>query len=424
MYEALGEGNVVCSEDIAVVLARECRDNDVKDVSDRRLREIVRTLMKEIGEGVGDVRVREYGGETVGEDRRTTLVYLFPTDISVDVLAATDPKLRRMHRENQELRQQLQAARGAGESGSGTATATPQTCDERVEAAKIGGIVVRDDILAARNLRNVRRGSTLQDDIERKLVPATEYQYLRQVPESLRALLANAFNLDMGFRDDTAGEEKGRPVAKSRFSAPYANGHKNNEKKAYFSTTVCLKALLKDNYWAPHEMMISQALKSHGTSRVVIDFCAMLGICISERERYDREEILVRNRKDDSLIPPDLSVVAVAWDSNHMKLTMNLVGQDYVSFCAASSVGIRDKTLRLSPETEWMNLKDLSVEMITNGQPRDGDSNFFMGWRQLLHQSAYAASDATVRARNHTCVKVEVRRVSLPIRATLMASTC
>ena len=150
--------------------------------------------------------------------------------------------------------------------------------------------MVREDILAARNLRNVRRGSTLQDDIERKLVPATEY--LRQVPESLRALLANAFDLDMGFRDDTAGEEEGLPVAKSRFSAPYANGQRNNENKAYF-LTVCLNALLKDDYRAPHEMMISQAVKSHGTSRVVIDFSAMLGICISERERYDREDISV-----------------------------------------------------------------------------------------------------------------------------------
>ena len=83
---------------------------------------------------------------------------------------------------------------------------------------------------------------------------------------------------------------------------------------------------VKDAYRAPHEMMISQDLKSHGTSSVVIDFCAMLGICISERGRYDHEEIIVRNRKDDSLIPPELSVVAVAWDNNDMKPAMNLVG--------------------------------------------------------------------------------------------------
>ena len=143
VYEALAEGNVVCSEDIAVVLARERRDNGVKNVSDRRLWEIVQTLMKEIHEGVDDVCVREYDGGTFGEDGRTTLVYLFPTAIKVDVLAAKDRSLRKMHRENQELRQQLQEARGKGGSGSGSATKTPQTCDERMEAAKIGGMLIR-----------------------------------------------------------------------------------------------------------------------------------------------------------------------------------------------------------------------------------------------------------------------------------------
>ena len=136
--------------------------------------------MKDIGKGVADVCVREYSGGTFGEDGRTTLVYLFPTDINVDVLAATDRKLRRMHRENQELRQQLQEARGNGGSGSGSATATPQMRDERVEAAKIEGKVVWEDILTTRDLRNVRHGSTYEDDIERQLVPAMEY--LQQLP--------------------------------------------------------------------------------------------------------------------------------------------------------------------------------------------------------------------------------------------------
>ena len=101
VYEALAAGNV---------LARERRDNEVKGVSDRHLRGVLWTLMKDIGKGVADVCVREYSGGTFGEDGRTTLVYLFPTNTNVDVLAATDRKLRRMHRENQELRQQLQEA--------------------------------------------------------------------------------------------------------------------------------------------------------------------------------------------------------------------------------------------------------------------------------------------------------------------------
>ena len=58
MYEALAAGNMVCSEDIAVVLARERRGNKVKDVSDKHLRVVVSTMM-EVGEGIRDVYVRE-----------------------------------------------------------------------------------------------------------------------------------------------------------------------------------------------------------------------------------------------------------------------------------------------------------------------------------------------------------------------------
>ena len=53
--EALAAGNMGCSEDIAVVLARERRDNKVKDVSGKHLRVVVSTMIKEVGEGVSDV---------------------------------------------------------------------------------------------------------------------------------------------------------------------------------------------------------------------------------------------------------------------------------------------------------------------------------------------------------------------------------
>ena len=85
VYEALAEGSVVCSEDIAVVLALEQRGNEVKGVSDRHLRGIMWALMKDIGQGVSDVCIRENGGEAFREDGRTTFVYLFPTDINVYV---------------------------------------------------------------------------------------------------------------------------------------------------------------------------------------------------------------------------------------------------------------------------------------------------------------------------------------------------
>ena len=141
---------------------------------------------------------------------------------------------------------------------------------------------------------------------------------------------------------------------------------------------MCLNAVLMTNLRAPHEKVLSQAMKSLGISTSVINFCVMLGLCIAERGRYDREEIVVRNHKDNELIPKDVSGVAVAWDSDDMKPTMNLVGQDKISFCAPGSVGSRNETLRLCPESERLGLQNLSVDMVVGGQPRDDDSWVFM----------------------------------------------
>ena len=118
--------------------------------------------------------------------------------------------------------------------------------------------MVWEYILAAYDLRNVLHGSAYEDDIERKLVPAKES--LQQLPESLRALLANAFGLDMGFRDNTTDEQDELPVMNFPASTQYANSQKNNENRAYLFTTLCLNALLQDDYRAPHEMIIPQEL--------------------------------------------------------------------------------------------------------------------------------------------------------------------
>ena len=84
--------------------------------------------------------------------------------------------------------------------------------------------MVREYILAAHDLHNVLHGSTYEDDIERKLVPAKEY--LQQLPESLRALLANAFGLDMGFRDNTTDGQDELPVMNFPASTQYGNSQK------------------------------------------------------------------------------------------------------------------------------------------------------------------------------------------------------
>ena len=110
----------------------------------------------------------------------------------------------------------------------------------------------------------------------------------------------------------------------------------------------------------------------------------MLTLCIAERGRYDREEIVLRNRKHNELISRDVSVVVEALDNNDIKPTINPVGQDNVFFCAACSVGSRNETLSLCPESEWLGLQGLSVDMVVGAQPRDDGSGVLTPWRQLL----------------------------------------
>ena len=68
-------------------------------------------MLKDVGEGVADASVREYRGGAFGEDGRFVLVYLIPTSDRDDIIAGLDRHVRKMNRENEDLRQQLRKAR-------------------------------------------------------------------------------------------------------------------------------------------------------------------------------------------------------------------------------------------------------------------------------------------------------------------------
>ena len=335
-------------------------------------------------------------------------VYLIPTSRRDQQIALLDRETRRLERENEALRVRLLEAGKSPNSTRGSDCAVAQDATAaRLHAVREGAKIVQEDIHAMPGMKNVRRGTALVDDIERKLVPPVKY--LHELPLSMRVLLATAFNLDTGLAGPINDQDP-RPSS-SIAGARTENIRKREHNRAYFLAIMCLSALLRKDYRAPHELMLSQALKSHGTSRVVIDFLAMLGLCISERGRYDREEVVVRNLKDATIVPPNFSIVAAMWDNNDMKPTMNLLGQDYVSFIAASCVGVSDRSLRLSLESQWKRLEDLDVETVLCGLPRDHDSIVFNVWRKLLNNAAYSCFEAGDDAAERTCLEVELRRV-------------
>ena len=193
VYEALAAGKVVCSEDIEARLVTERRANNMEDASAGYARKIALKMLQDVGEGVGDACVREYRDGAFGEDSRKVFVYLIPTFGRDDIIVGLDREIRKMDRENEGLRQQLQEARRDADKGGTCASAMRTTYFKRVQEVRMGASVVREDVLGAPDLQNVRRGSTLEDDNERQIAPAREN--LQQVLESLSALIADPVSL-------------------------------------------------------------------------------------------------------------------------------------------------------------------------------------------------------------------------------------
>lgn len=74
---------------------------------------------------------------------------------------------------------------------------------------------------------------------------------------------------------------------------------------------------------------------------MVIDSLANLRVCMPDSERYNRDMVHVRSREDYRLLPPGLFPIAIAWDNNDVKLTMDAtLGAPYVAFMGATAVGI------------------------------------------------------------------------------------
>ena len=156
-----------------------------------------------------------------------------------------------------------------------------------------------------------------------------------------------------------------------------------------------------------------------------------VGLCTSDRGRYCREELLVQKRDEKSLIPPYLAAVAAAWDNCDMHGPPNNLGSRYLTFCAASFVGIRDSRIRFQPEEAWTKEDEVRAKDVMYGVERDDDKGVFYDWELLLIRSAIrsAGSDAQ---RKHTCLEAEIRKVSVleaqcdgtNVKFSIISTTC
>lgn len=416
VQEALARGDFVCSEDVERSLHQALTEDGLKAASTVNTRQTVREVMKGVADCVRDVEMREYQGASFGEDGRTNFIYLAVVPVHLDSVVALHRKMMKKNAEIDELKRQLREARGGVdvEVPSGDASGVPpRSALDRLERVKIAAGIVREDIVAATTLRNVRRGRTWADDNARTLQPIGEY--VEHLPQTLREMMHRAFDLDMGFAPATPVAPSDNTATRHRDEARDGKRSVNTRNLGYFVATMCVKSLLGGgSYRAPHEMMLAQALKSHGSSRQVIDFCAMLGLCTTDSGLFLREDMFVQNYLDEERIPLDLSVVAVAWDNNDMHAVMNLDGAQHIAFCAATSVGIADPKLRLSSEDDWDPVTEVDDTMILQGRVRDDDNNVFAAWEEVLMRSAWACATSG-KQDEETCLEVELRKVSLKV---------
>lgn len=138
-------------------------------------------------------------------------------------------------------------------------------------------------------------------------------------------MIHHAFDVNMGSAFATPVASSDNTVTKSNDETHDANRRKKTRSLGYFVATMSVEILLgRDSDTARHEIMQTQALKSHGFSRQVIKFWAMLCLYTTDRGFF-RNDMFENNYHDyEERIPLDLSVVAVAWDENDMYVVMNL----------------------------------------------------------------------------------------------------
>ena len=94
---------------------------------------------------------------------------------------------------------------------------------------------------------------------------------------------------------------------------------------------------------------------------------------MTDSERYNREILHVRSREDEGLLPTGIFPIAVAWDNNDVKPTMDVTpGAPYVPFIGATAVGILPEQAPLPTFARREDFrKTVTEDEVMNGQPRD-----------------------------------------------------
>lgn len=279
------------------------------------------------------------------------------------------------------------------------------------------GWITREDLISSPGLKNVAQGTVQTNDIERGLVPKQEYE--AGLPVSLRIFVRQVFRCDMGLEflnasappQNVSAQDRGAPPPPPG-AGPDANSAKADT-LSYFLATLLVKAVPQTWHRAPHEFMLTQFLKSHGATRKVNNFLASLGLCLSDSQCSKREEVVVKALRDHDTIPKFLRIVAVAFNNCDMKAAMSLIGPQYLPLIACTAVALEpvegaQRVLRLSPYSEWTKVKDLTMEEVGDGFPRDNIPVVFE--EHLIDLGSACMSAVRYWKSEETCMEAKHRK--------------
>ena len=270
------------------------------------------------------------------------------------------------------------------------------------QACKVGRML-RDDIKNWRPWRNSLRGRDKAQDLD---VPMQEpASYIRGAfPPTLAIFLVALCGMHALLGEVSQGGSTQPPRVVMR-----------GVLFVYMIGTMLGKFVIGETFMPPHFLKVSQTLKMRGVGSRAMGFLSALGICASDRTRWQREEYL-RREKDEDLMTKDLNkAISVAWDNNDTDATARFesaVHNGNIGATGHEQLEASDDPLILGPEKDWLPKEDLDLETLLKGRHPEAHDKTIKEWHDLLHATLvdspfYLGS----KGEDRSCLEAKLREV-------------
>ncbi|CAN0223698.1 unnamed protein product, partial [Pylaiella littoralis] len=428
--DTVGSGDIVLCEDAVEWLRDERRKGNEKEITPDYERQIVLETFRSLAEEPQSRSriVISKGGRPVGGDvdGRRVLFALFPKDLRDEVVMNYYWQAR-TSKDNV-------AHSGSSDSKDEGATFRtvlqdvlehPENIDARMDVVRTAAGIVRGDVRRKSELRNVPKPGArhnYEKELEMKVEPPLES--LRTLPQTLVSLVQVMTDLRMspemtGADNDRTGEgwvwetESGqsqhagvcgveeRPAEPGRCTGTSNMGvergfegappeeisevHANNifktnkslrsqHRRLLMMCTTLVKAVLPGRHMASHDIKAAQWAKSQKTTRLVINFMAEHGLCVTTSQLQHREDFYAKGIKDEDILDKDATAAAFPFDNCDMDPTMSVLPGEgpHFSNIACTSVTVRDPDLRLEDAACLKRRGQLTLNDVVEGPNPEG----------------------------------------------------